>query len=340
MTKDFRWLMDKLGGACVGNGVDIPKFHEIMSSVGMIRKFGSLHNASCDWGERGMKPVKAGDERVGRSRNNDGGARVSKFVTARETDDAIGSHESILTKKRFRDLRSTSYSSSAHATTGRAKAFGASSYNVGAGENWRIACNDLLEGKCGVKVPHKMFPEVEQCAAHWANGGIIKCRRQISFSECNLYSGLRSHRILFPGHCVEFVERNIFAQVLLVYLTSDKEPGGQHLLVWIFDIIEDRHPELPLQHLRRGQSVSVVPVNKVLRRCNIVPIFKAGINNSPSVLFAKNFLVDTSVYELVAGPEDREVYLSCPRCSHPALRPLSEGKIVLCQKCQNKFRWL
>lgn len=85
--------MDLLGEDMPSNGMNRPKFHEVMAAVDQIRKFGSLQNGSCDWGKKFMKRVRRADEHIGRSRNLGGGDRMTTFTSAREADQARNSAE-------------------------------------------------------------------------------------------------------------------------------------------------------------------------------------------------------------------------------------------------------
>jgi len=142
----------------------------------------------------------------------------------------------------------------------------------------------------------------------------------------------------------------LFVQVILVNLVAEAEPRDQKgplLLVWKFKEVALCHPELPLVHLRRG-NFAVLPLSAVFRRSHIVPISKMGMrqvsSSSTSLekqpVFATHFLVNTSVYERVSGPEDRRVYLSCPNCTTPTEQPAEEGALVVCGTCGESFEWL
>jgi hypothetical protein len=334
ITQGFRWLMDILGDSMPGNGMNRPKFHEIMAAVDQIRRFGTLQNGSCDWGERFMKHVRKADERIGRSRNNDGGDRMTTFTSSRETDNAIAALD-----------EDTSDAEDEVGVAGvRQPGVYARSGHVIGNTRWDLMLEDLSNGKNGPAVSQSKLGRLTTSLSKWGKDSTCTFRTQTTYDETEYYPRVTSARILLPGHCVELTTANEpkFCQVLAVGLICQREPTTPYMAVLSFrGSVPELHPELPLRHLSRG-SLHIIPLNRVLRRAYIVPIFCATSENGPCVRYANFFLVNTSVHAHVAGPEGRKVFLSCPRvgCGFPVQQPKMEGSLVKCPKCTEHFRWL
>jgi len=204
MIKDFHWIMDLLEArdAAVGHGMNIPKVHETLAIVDMLRKFGSLQNSNCDSGERRHKATKNMDQRIGkRSRSDDGGDSITKKVLANEMDAAL--HAAHLQQlARERDATQLLYSSKP-AASGIFKAPCKSIVDIGHGEAWELLSKNLVRGKNGLRVPPKALMEAQKFANDWAPRVVPSCGQQTAFLEYNVYRRDRLKRILLPGHCVE-----------------------------------------------------------------------------------------------------------------------------------------
>ena len=346
MIRLFHWLMDLLveHDSPVGHGMNIPKLHETLSAVHMLRQFGSLQNANCDAGERRNQKTKKIDARIGkRSRNDDGGDSITTKLMSIEMDAALHANE--LHRNDMEEHAHSTKSSKPATTTACSMSASSSFIDFLDEEHWTVFCLNLASGKNGPQIPPEATHRLQDFAQEWAARDVVRCQPRIYFNECNVYLRTKSLRVLLPGHCVELVKRGTFAQILVLNLTAGEfsREATTLLIVWHFETQTQNHHELPLQHLSRG-DISVIPLTAVFRRAHVVPIFKAGLrvaSTSASAPFcATHFLVNTSVYERVAAPEDRRVFLNCPFCSFPTEEPEMEGSTVTCLNCKESFHWL
>lgn len=118
-------------------------------------------------------------------------------------------------------------------------------------------------------------------------------------------------RILLPGHCIELRTDGApqFGQVLAVGVTNHKRPNAPYMAILLFKgCIPEFHSDLPFRQLTRG-SLRLTSSSRVLRWAQIVPFFRATLENEPCVRYATKFLVNSSVYKKAVGPQDREVFL-------------------------------
>ena len=332
MTDGFKWLQEELGDLAPGRGMDIPKYHEVMAAVQHIRSHGSLQNGSCDWGERLMRFVKEADARIGRSRKDDGGERLSSFISALETDAALAARVPFLSIED--DYEEESEPAVRAAVSGHVRP----GFSIGC-EKWAVCMSELVSGKNGPPVHPQILEKLLSTLSDWGEEYSVTARSQELYSERDLYTKTSSPRVLRPGHCLELCTGN-YCQTLAVGLTLNGDPENVSMAVWQFGACSpEMHPELHLRHLRRG-FLKIISQSRILRRAHIVPIFKATPDNFPMVRYATNFLVNAGIYENVVGPRNRQCFLSCQTCSTPVLQPDQEGAFVTCTACGLKFRWM
>ena len=147
MSDEFQWVMDVLGDDCPGNGMNIIKFHHIMAAVSQIRRFGCVMNADTGIYERLMKFIKSLDERVGRSRDDNGNEECFVRSSVTEADRA---DQLIIDSTKPASSSSPSSSSSGQSTCEPGKRTKSGNYFiVGSGHAWSSLVNSLVQGSAG-----------------------------------------------------------------------------------------------------------------------------------------------------------------------------------------------
>jgi hypothetical protein len=225
MSDEFQWVMDVLGDDCPGNGMNIIKFHHIMAAVSQIRRFGCVMNADTGIYERLMKFIKSLDERVGRSRDDNGNEEcfVRSSVTEADRADQLIIDS---TKPASSSSPSSSSSSSGPSTCEPGKRTKSGNYFiVGSGHAWSSLVNSLVQGSAG---PALSDTVIEGALGTLRNRVVDMSTNffffaaQVLYAETNYIDEETSSRILLPGHCVELTSENQFAQVVLI----DVVPGA------------------------------------------------------------------------------------------------------------------
>jgi DNA-directed RNA polymerase subunit RPC12/RpoP len=156
------------------------------------------------------------------------------------------------------------------------------------------------------------------------------------------------NRFLFPGHCVQ-MRNDSFAQVLLPRVLGqedvDNDDARCALLATFVFVNPTRdngnHPVLPIPYLKRGPCI-FARIKDIMRRIQVVPIFRPGPGNSACVRFSRTFVVNPFVFKVRRGPMVPPVCLSCPKgCPGVgAPMPTNLGSYVRCPSCGHKFKWL
>ena len=345
MADEFEWLMTYVGHKFIpGDGMNIPKFHDLMSAAYHIVRFGSLLNGDTGVFERMMKLIKRHDERVGRSRSNDGSERVFCTASAAEFD---GVAEAMADLDGDVEDTEAGIQCVGHFTSSHIDIRTKQPFSTGANIRftqditWKLVQADLGAGKHGPAIEPRILRELTKLIDEHE---FVTSSPQCRYTLQDWYAGNHTVRILKPGHCVQLdgPDSTDFAQILCLNLRhADGIPhaDGPRVAVVMFTY-RGLHAELPVPHLLR-RDVSFIRLRRVHRRAHVVPIFHGLPTGAPCELFPVSFLVNTSVFPCYVAPPYTKIFLSCPKCKHGRLRkPLRSGVKVACPLCKRRTRWL
>ena len=343
MASEFRFFMLYMGNDYVpGDGMDIPKFHDLMSAAYSIVRFGCLMNGDTGVFERMMKHIKRHDVLVGRSRANDGSVRVFTTASAAEFDSVVVATNDVeddMDDEDFGiDVRGVYRGAHIDILTGSHYGLG-KMVLVDNGITWRLQIANLAAGERG--------PAVDPTTTRQLRG-LMDQRRFVSFAlQCKYtlrdpYAGEHTVRILKPGHCVQLMDSDsvLFAQILAINVQQSGagiSVDGPLLLVSRFTCTGD-HDELPVPRLVRG-DIEFIPLSKIHRRAHVVPIYRGGPLDSPCEAFPASFLVNTSMFPRYVAPCSTRIFMSC-LCGGRLPKPLRYGAQVTCPNCMNQTQWL
>ena len=349
MAQEFHWIMDVLGPTNTpGVGMNIPKFHDLMSAAYHIVRFGCLMNGDTGSMERMMKHIKRHDERVGRSRANDGSVTVFTVASAAEFDGVLEATEDY-------DEDDSDCVSKVTRTFLGAHVDPRTSFQYSSGSAifmlectmWTTMQLNLRSGMNGPAVEPRVALEFERlCSEHH----YVTCGLQIRYTLFDEYTGNYSVNLLKPGHCVQLCRLdkeqkridNEYAQILAVNVAdADRTTPllGPLLAVSLFRY-HGLHSELPVPSLSRDETI-FIHLNQVRRRAHVVPIYKGGENESPCEPFPDSFLVNTSVFPHYVAPVTTTFFMSCSSCKKGRLqKPLVFGDLATCPLCSVSCQWL
>lgn len=348
LTSEFWWMMDVLGNNCPGNGMDIPKLHDLSTPGSSIWRWGTLVNASSSPFEKNMKYVKACDYGIGRSRRNDGTETLFRKTVSNQRNAAEVAS----------DVSETSY---AEVEVGPAEGdvglSGNARYVLGSGAEWARITHELRRGDGGPGIDIDVLSVASSCFT--SDEGIRSSSTQgivfastADFMESDIHSLERSRRILRPGHCVELFN-GTFCQVLLPLVHArktghayDKSDDARTALVATFELmVSDTplHPDLHLMWLKRSEAAHarLIPLSSVRRRKHVMPIFRGGASSSPCEEFAQSFILNEFVHPLRRGLRNEEIFILCNSdgCVNKIPAPTTVGTTLVCSACGATKPW-
>ena len=155
-------MQSELGAACPGDGMNIPKWHDFMNVVWMLKFFGTLMNADAGAYERRMKSSKEADERtVARSRQTD--HTDDLFLTQQTID--LDRRSSATPAAAAEELRP---SRSVMTTAGQRRGV------VGRGLNWELVVRSLRLGQRGPPVSPELLAGLNENIESFPNREAIR----------------------------------------------------------------------------------------------------------------------------------------------------------------------
>ena len=348
MADEFRWVMLLLDHDYIpGDGMNIPKFHDLMSAALHIIMFGCLMNGDTGVFERMMKHIKRHDVLVGRSRANDGSVDVFTTASAAEFDGVVEATEELEgdDDDNF-GIEVAGIYAGAHVDL-RTRSGYALGQHLAVDDDlaWRLQLANLSTGLHGPAVhPDK----VREFCTSMNTRTFVTYAPQCKYTLRDRHGGEHSVRILKPGHCVQLSIEGIsdddstsFAQILCINVQQRTRLVSGHgplLAVCMFDFL-DIHPELAeVPHLRRGK-IAFVHLSDVHRRAHIVPLYRGGHDDTPCEPFPTHFLVNIAMFPRYIAPSATRIFMSC-KCGVPLPKPPCYGDPVTCPKCTRATPWL
>jgi len=294
-----------------------------------------------------MKNIKLADERIRRSRNDDGAERLFLRQTHQEFAAALNA-----------DVDNTT---SEHDKGNSRNPVQSRSYLAKPSPTWDLHCRNLLKNLDGPPVAPVVVDNVLPFLTRLMEGtGPAMYSTSCVYDEKLYYGGAlvsSTRRQLLPGHCFELTNGPYVQALFCNILTTGKCTGGAHhqsdkILVHFFQNASHGshlHPELPVPWLRRKihDGLCIIKVNDIYRRVLIVPLFKGtgGVHEDVCHCeeYTDEFLVDTAVHPLYSGPSDRKIYMTCPGlCGHKFRMPDSLTEELTCPSpnCLLKTMWI
>ena len=313
LSAEFSWMMDLLGPDCPGDGMDIPKFHDFLNSVRMLREFCSLMNACTGPFERRHKLLKQNDLRTVRSRSSDRGVRLFKRQQSTEIEfaalpppDSTGGKGGRITKGRVR-------------------------CSVGEGSTWNVVLTDLGAGLSGPALPSDVVGGLGDAIQVLVSEGAAEVK-EVFFTEAQVVDGIQNEYIIRPGHCIE-MNGGTFAQVAVPVIKQTAFAASDlHFAVLPFDFVNAAHlggghPEAPGIPWLKRCSLGLIPVGQVKRRIHIIKL-RGNIGRLDGDT-DEHFLLKTFMFPNFRGPVERAIYLSCPfECGGRLEMPGTVGSLV------------
>ena len=378
-ARECNWLQDVMEdkGVRPGEGLNIIKFHDFLSIPGIIREFGCAMNLDTGAFERRMRFVKRTNEQSKNTRADDGREHVFQRSVARDqdaryqawksstassivhdsssADEDITEESGLSDEEDLRPLRENLHSSedSNSDEEEEEKVFRFSDATLSGKHRFRKT-GAWLETKCMLqRGSNGPAIDVEQALSTFSAGEDISLghvsffvRERITHFDPS--TNAPENRFLCPGHCVQMRDDS-FAQVLLPRVLGQEDADNEDersalLATFVFvDPTRDNgnHPVLPIPYLSRGSCI-FVRIKDIMRRVQVVPIFRPGPGNSACVKFPRTFVVNPFVFKVRRGPMIPPVCLSCPKgCPGVGVpMPSNLGSYVRCPSCGHKFKWL
>mmetsp|Transcript_34701 Transcript_34701/g.40907 ORF Transcript_34701/g.40907 Transcript_34701/m.40907 type:complete len:1195 (+) Transcript_34701:115-3699(+) len=277
ITKDLIWFTETLEKTdnSVGNGMLIPKLHELIRIASDMKDFGNLMNASTSSGESHNKFTKEAAEKI-RIVGNIEKNQVSLFkkICSSQFNDALGSHAQSDNQKTHRHLKMVMW--------------GKPLYH-GSSEFFDLFY-DLKHSKQILRLEEDFITNISDDTDY-----SIFNTLQIPLLESD--SSLR----LSSGQCVKLVD-NTYVQVLFFInsaIASDTFLPNTTPHIKVVKFVptypskpQSHHPDLPLTCLRREVPLNAHVIDATLfkERVHLVPLLNSA---DPSNVFPEHFIVNT-----------------------------------------------